>query len=594
MRKTSTPLGHPRFHSPSRGGSAVGIVIALALLGVVFFYAWRTSSGGEEAADALTLDERYALDHRLQPLIADCAYGATFDPDTTHLAEVLASKLDAGAQLEPLRRARTDLAAMGDAAAEPLMRLFQDASRDKYRTGVAKNVLIVCSLTESDWGVPIALEALRAAAPDLRSDGAIVLKRHPSPDHYEALSAVLPGFRLPVNVERCLQAMHACDPLRFAREVPQWVEDAEPDEGYITSSMVDAVLPLVASVDDEEIADAYLEVARTARGLLLRHVAYLLAPAVRQGDEVALRNLTDMLMDESPQPRHHATQALVCAGRSLETYVLAATSQIPSERAATLQAILDNPRSEERTQEQEAEVVQWARIALGDEAPEVREVALAGLLARGDDEGFTALMNLVGGTIFERGIAMRSMRDRLDGQPGWADQVRSVLIALWEQEAHTSQRPAELTSILATLGAVPGESTGRFILETADIIGNNPVHGMRGFHWAIGQAFNAGPEARDVLRERFLEETDPFNRLDLISFLWQDFTLESADALLAVIDDEGRSPYERLYAAGCVVRMGRSEHALPVLKRVYRSTNDPVLRPGLHCLLWVWFGPPLG
>ena len=40
--------------------------------------------------------------------------------------------------------------------------------------------------------------------------------------------------------------------------------------------------------------------------------------------------------------------------------------------------------------------------------------------------------------------------------------------------------------------------------------------------------------------------------------------------------------------------MGHSERILPGLKRVYRSESDGVLRPGLHCLLWIWFGPPLG
>ena len=47
----------------------------------------------------MTLDERYQTDDRVRPLLGDCGFGAPFEADTTDLAEVLASKLDAGALL---------------------------------------------------------------------------------------------------------------------------------------------------------------------------------------------------------------------------------------------------------------------------------------------------------------------------------------------------------------------------------------------------------------------------------------------------------------------------------------------------------------
>ena len=156
------------------------------------------------------------------------------------------------------------------------------------------------------------------------------------------------------------------------------------------------------------------------------------------------------------------------------------------------------------------------------------------------------------------GIAMRAMRGTFEGREDRADQVRSLLIGRWEQEAQGARRGTELTSILAAVGAIPGEATGRFVLTTADALSDTVIRGDRGFHWAIGQAFNAGPEARSVLRERLAIETDPFKRLDILSFLWQDFidesrvTEESRDAILGVIEDETKSPYERLYAAWCL------------------------------------------
>ena len=64
-------------------------------------------------------------------------------------------------------------------------------------------------------------------------------------------------------------------------------------------------------------------------------------------------------------------------------------------------------------------------------------------------------------------------------------------------------------------------------------------------------------------------------------------------AIAAVIDDDTKAPQERLYAADRALRMGKHERLAPLLKRIYHNTSDPVLRPGLHCLLWAWYGPAL-
>lgn len=96
-----------------------------------------------------------------------------------------------------------------------------------------------------------------------------------------------------------------------------------------------------------------------------------------------------------------------------------------------------------------------------------------------------------------------------------------------------------------------------------------------------------------ALRDRLEVEADPAKRLDLISFVWQDMAPDSLDYLVSILDDPSLSPYERLYAADRAVRMGHSERLLPTMKRVYRSETNRVLRQGLHCLLWIWFGPSI-
>ena len=125
----------PRRPEPSgRGGrrsGRAGVLTAALLLGVIAFFAWRGSSRPTETAGWSQVDA-YEADARIAPLLCGCAFGAPFEADTSNLAEVLSSKLDAGALLEPQRRAKSELAGMDDAAAEPLMRLFQSASKDKW------------------------------------------------------------------------------------------------------------------------------------------------------------------------------------------------------------------------------------------------------------------------------------------------------------------------------------------------------------------------------------------------------------------------------------------------------------------------------
>ena len=156
---TSSRSYHARSPRPSRSGR-VGLIVALALLGAVLFFAWRSSAGSDAESKPKTLEEIYRSDRRLRPILQDCQFVGSFDADTTDIPAILASKLDAGAQLEPQRRAKTDLAALGDVAGKPLRRIFDNAMRDEWRTGVVKNVLAVCSLSESDMGVPIAMDSL--------------------------------------------------------------------------------------------------------------------------------------------------------------------------------------------------------------------------------------------------------------------------------------------------------------------------------------------------------------------------------------------------------------------------------------------------
>lgn len=575
-------------------GSALGnVAVAAVLLGAVAFFVLR-GRGESPPPRPLTLAERYAADERITLLTGGCAFGAPFEFDTSDVPAVLVSKLDAGSQLEPKKRAMAELARMGAAAKEPLTRLFQDASRDRMRARVAHSVLSVCALSDDPFGVDLALEGLESVREDIRGEACLVLRKHARPEHFDPILAVLQGFTVPATGDHALEALHAADEVRFAQELRRWIERS-PGGGddLIQSRPVDTAVTLLAESSDPGVVAAVRPILEEVDNLQPRQRIFLLAPLARAGDAAAHQELKDTLAHELPKPRRFAAEALAKAGLVDDAYVLAATTPLPDERLLALRLIFEERYEPTRTPEQQAEVQAWAREALGDGFPEIQELALSALLRWGDDEGRATLMTMLAGTVSERESATRAMRGHLDANPELADQVRANLVSQWDRERQGAQRTPVLESVLVALGAVPGEETGRFLLERADEIAAIPAPRSRGYRWVVGQAWNAGPASREVLIERLATESDPIKRLDLISFVWQDFEEESFACLLGIIEDEARAPEERLYAADRALRMGHTPRLLPALKRIYRGSTDPVLRPGLQCLLWAWFGPPV-
>ncbi len=571
----------------------MGVVIGLVLVSAVAFFVLR-SRQSEPELKPVSLEDRYRQDERLALLINGCGFGAPFDMDTTDFAQVLAGKLDAGTQLESKNRAMRELGAMGARAEEALTRLFEDASTDEMRSKVAYNVLSVCALAEDDFGTKLALKGLQSPREDIRAEAAVVIWKHPSPELYDAIDAVHLSFTLPAGGDRALKAMHACDEERFVEQVAGWIKTIEEQEGEnIVSRPVDTAVTLLADSKNEKVAKRLREVVDSTEGLLPRHRIFMLAPAARFGDAAARQELVDYLASDMPKPRRNAAEALAKAGLADDLYVLSATTTDPAERLRVYRYIFEDTYEKTRTPEQLAEVQGWAREALSDPLYETREVAMKALLKWGDEEARAYLVSQLAGTIDQRSRVAPGMRGHLDDDPELADQIRANLISLWERERQGAQRDATFESIIVALAAVPGRETGEFLLDVGDQVAALPVKSMRGYRWFVGQTFNAGPEAREVIRERLATETDPFKRLDLIAMAWQDFEEVSYDLLVSIVEDETKSPFERLFAADQTLRMGKNERFLPVLKRLNRTATDRVLKPGVHCLLWAWFGPPV-
>ncbi|MEZ6017468.1 MAG: hypothetical protein R3F49_20305 [Planctomycetota bacterium] len=571
-----------------RGRGLGGLLVAVAILGAVAFFGLRRSL--EPKAPELTLSERYEADARLVPILFPCGEGRPFTGDTSAMIDVLVSKLDAGAQLEPLRRAKQELARLGPEVERPLRRLFDDASRDMWRVPVVMNVLEVCALAEQPWGLDIGLTGIVSAREDVRAKASYVLRKHGRPEDYPALRDALWASGAPETASKFALAMKACDPGLFHYEVADFIDRtrSEPN-GLSLSTLTDTLTVECVDAVDPIVIDKLYE---RSVGLAPRHRAYMIAPAAASAESkhsaAALEELRAMVRDPLVGPRQNASTALMRAGLAQE--VLPVLELDADARLRAVAATLVANAIVDGTLDRELGVVALRR-GLNDADPSVQVECLAGLLRLGDDVAWVEAVRRLEGSIGDRDIAVRTLRPAWDRLPAGApEQARARLAQLWTRRSGEGAPSDELMSVISALGAVPGRATAEFLLPIAEQLAGTTVRGIDGHLWVLGQIYNAGPEARAVLRERLAGETEPFRRLDLIFYIWQDEDPAAIEVLLEAFTDATRSPYERLYVAERLLNMRATTRIAPILKSVYWESTDPILRPGLQCLLWIWYG----
>jgi hypothetical protein len=122
--------------------------------------------------------------------------------------------------------------------------------------------------------------------------------------------------------------------------------------------------------------------------------------------------------------------------------------------------------------------------------------------------------------------------------------------------------------------------------------GEEHLESLRAHDWLMIQAANTDVAGRRFLADALPLETDPLRRLDLIDAVGSARDELARTVLLELVEQGSRSPYERLFAASCVIKVGPSWEVAPRLKRVAFSMQGPGesdARVGLQCLLWQWY-----
>ena len=544
-----------------------GLVLALAVLAVVGAFGLRAALRGAERE--LTVEERLRADERLRPLIYDCQFGKHFDAPTVESAvvELLVSKLERGAR-DPLRSAKQELAEIGEPAIEPMRRLFNRVYQDAFRHGVVENVLGVCSLMDEPWGIEMIRLGIVHPQETVRIVAVAGMRKHGTPQDYEEVLKTMPVASTPQTRADYAACLEALDPERFQGELTAWLE-----EGRFSDVWTYVILS-VSSATDPELVRRLRAVAEV-RDETLR--PFLIAPAARAGDTDALDELHGTLAEGRPADQQMALRALAAIGRALDGLSLARHQNAGVRRTAFELLVEEEP---------DEKIDVWLQEGIDDGDPKIRELCLRTLVGRGNEYGRGRALRMLEGNSVARSVAIGVLREAWDANPGAAEEAFARLIGMYHVTAHD---PPERLGVLQTISQVPLRDAADFLMDLARQ-GEGRIKGKDAHRFLTGQVWNTGDAGRDLLRAELLQETDPFRRLSLIEFVWQDHSDASREVLLGIVQDTALNPFERLYAADRLVRVGPAKVVAPILKRVYKETTDAVLRPALQCLLWTWYG----
>jgi len=541
-----------------------GLVLACAILAAV---AWVGLRGGGEEESGLTLEQRYLLDDRIQRLVYDCPFGRTFDAQTADMIPVLVSKLERGTR-DPLRMAKQDLGRIGEPAVGELTRLFERCYQERFKHAVLENILGACTLMEGPWALGIMRRAMGHVQPTVRLAALPGIENHGDAGDYDLVRQWLPlagEGKLMAKYAACLEAL---DPPRYFEDLVTWFESGH------YSAMWPYVALTAGHCDDPDTAQR-LKATAALRDEAL--VPFLIAAAAKLGDADAMADLQGRLLHERPGVRQHAIQALEVIDHGLDVAALI-DDEHPGVRRMAIGVLIAIEGEES---------MEWLREAQEDSVQQIREMVMEELVLRGDPGAVARALELLDGNVIERGVGIRALRAAWAVNPDSRHQAFERLVRAFERARDGSDQ--ERISILQALSHVALLEAAEYLLMFADQF-EGEIKGRDAHRWICGQVWNTGPMGRDLLRDRLVTETDPFRRLDLIEYIWQDHSDASREMLLALLMDETIDPHERLFCADRLTVMGPASRVAPAMKRAYLGSTHRTLRPALQCILWDWYG----
>jgi hypothetical protein len=512
-----------------------------------------------------------AQDPRLDWLLASGGRDHHYDVDTSDTLGILGEVLRRG-QRDPLRRARIELGQLGPEGVAEAQRMIEAAWNDPMRFADIRN----------------ALDALSYAADDAAHAVVVRVLEHPSNAPRQAAWRALKPMARPSDYER-LRALLDIESGEFGIELAKLLFDADPER---------AVAEYLDWIEQERYPQLWLDVSDTfprtrdpataGRACALRHgrepiLALQLAGACLAADDPeALEFVRAEQRSELVGARELALEVLIHAGRIEE---VAWTFEHDAEPALRLRAagVIAEQWPPERAEP-------LLRAGMQDADWNVSWTCLKALVARGDADAIGRAVDRLASE--ETGVlenAILALRPRMLEDPELTERVRSVLQRRADEEAWLD--PDSRRATLRALGLTPSRAAAEYLIACSREI-DGRVQSIHAERWTIQQLGNAGAPGQQVLIEELAQETDLHRRLDLIEALAATPTPVSDAWLLERAAAEEVDPWELLFVAERLTRIGPTARVAPVLKRSVLRVEQPDVRRALQALLWTWYPGP--
>jgi HEAT repeat protein len=522
-----------------------------------------SASQAEAALEPIEADDRIAY------LLAPCPSAEAFLADTSDMTSVLVAKLATG-QRDPLKTAKAELVAIGDAAMPELQAAFDKSFSDPHGEPRLLNILTVASLTASQRGRPILLRGLEHPAESVRTAAARGLQRHPDPADYDRIRALLPISNAEMQTQ-IARTLAACDRKRLEDDFL-----SIPPTGHDVPFQKTVVFE-ISDTRRDDVIDAFVRAYPNAEGEVQ---AFMAAAAARMGNGEAHAALLAWLKDESPARRQLAVQAMIRAGLVTELAPRLREEEQDLIRESVANGIAGLPPTPETRA--------WLAGGLSDRARNVRMTCMVALVKLDDDAAVNAALELLKGENADLESGLRVLREAWKENPALAERALAILLRL---RAHELEPVRVSTGALdRAIAQVPLEAATRFLYDLARKTPGD-VEGIPAHRWYLQQAGNTGSAGWSFLRSRWDEEAEPRRRMDIVMACAYDISsARTRDFLISVAESERATPLEILYAARFLVQRGPAAEIAPLLKRLTLRVQDPDVRRALNCMLWEWYG----
>lgn len=543
-----------------------------------------TGEPGGETGDVAAATSRarlteqdLATDPRLRELLRDCHELGPYLRDTADPIPILIDKLERG-DADPLARAAEELGAMGARSIPALERLLAEQLQDPQRVLVLQNTVRALAFNDTRAATELLLVVLSHPESALRRQALKILAgRELAPEDFEQLRDAT-YFEPGTAQTSGLLAMWSADPRRTLEQMLAWMLEGR----YLLD--VNAAGRLLAGATDPELLERYRRLPDSVPEAFTTFTDVALMEA---GDADAEARTLERLVDPEPVPRARVLTAAQAAGsvELLESFLRDDPSaDLRTFAAQHLIGLLDEAGG---TNAAEALV-----SVLDDHLRQVRWAALDALVRRQHPAAVDRALALLDGNQQELETVLPALHAAMLENPELADRARRVIVARLRTDESGANAALGHLQLVQALALCPGAESARAVLDIADAAPDDQlIEDIRAYRYLAIQLANTGVEGREVVAERLVgpnAEQDPLRRIDLLWAIGAHRDDLARTFLTEHVSRDGADPWERVFAAHLLAKVGPTEEVAPVLKAASRRFEGPWKR-ALECLLFHWY-----